>query len=158
MAMLFFAGRVLLLVSAAAVAVTEPDLDGRWQVPSKDSALPSAIVRFEQVNGEYRGVIASIPGAQGKDDELRCTACTGSRRNQPLLKMEIIWGLKRRGLEYTGGSVLDPETGETYRCSLTLAPSGQELRIRYSVDSQHESVSETWIRDAQPRDVRGRSG
>lgn len=154
MAMLFFAGRAMLLASAAATAATEPDLEGRWQVPGEDPAQPAAIVRFDQVNGEYRGVIVSIPAAQGKSDELRCTACSGARRNQPLLKMEIVWGLKRQGLKYAGGSALDPETGETYRCDLTLAPGGQELRIRYFVDPKHESVSEVWTREVQSRSAR----
>lgn len=147
MAILFFAGRAMLLASAAvSAAAAESDLEGLWQTPGETPT----ILRFTQANGEYRGVIDSIPAAQGEDADLRCAACTGSRRNQPLLNMEIVWGLKREGREYTGGSALDPETGEIYRCSLTIAANGQQLRIRYYVEPPLKSVSEVWIRQTRP--------
>lgn len=149
MALLFFAGTAMLLASAAvsvSAAAAEPDLEGLWQTPGETPT----ILRFTQVNGEYRGVIDSIPAAQGEDADLRCTECTGSRRNQPLLNMEIVWGLKRQGREYTGGSVLDPETGAIYRCALTIAPDGQQLRVRYSAEPPLKSMSEIWTRQTRP--------
>lgn len=143
MAILFCASGAMLLASAiVSASAAEPDLEGLWQTPDETAVT----LRFTQVNGEYRGVIDSIPAAQGRDVELRCTECTGSRRNQPLLKMEIVWGLKRQGSEYTEGSALDPETGDIYRCSLTIAPNGQQLRIRYYVEPPLKDVTEVWTR------------
>ena len=146
MAMLLFAGRAILLASAALTATAaESNLEGLWQTPGE----MSAILRFTEVNGEYRGVIDSIPWA--KDKDLRCTACTGARRNQPLLNMEIVWGLKHQGGgEYTGGSALDPDTGDIYRCSMTIAENGRQLLIRYHLDPPHKSVTEVWTRQTSP--------
>lgn len=150
MAMLLFAGRAMLLASAALTSATaESYLEGLWQTPGE---MP-AILRFTEVNGEYRGVIDSIPRGEGED--LRCTACRGARRNQPLLNMEIVWGLKHQGSgEYTGGSALDPETGDIYRCSVTIAENGQQLRIRYHLDPPQESATEVWTRKTSPAAAR----
>lgn len=146
MAMLLFVGRAVLLASTAmAAAAAESRLDGLWQTPGERSA----ILRFTEVKGTYRGVIDSIPGAT--DEDLRCTACTGVRRNQPLLNMELVWGLTHAGGgEYTGGSVLDPETGDIYRCSVTIAENGRQLRVRYHLDPPHKSVIEVWTRQTSP--------
>jgi uncharacterized protein (DUF2147 family) len=141
-AMLLFAGRAILLASTAlTAAAAESRLEGLWQTPGE----MSAILRFTEMKGEYRGVVDSIPGAE--DEDLRCTACTGARRNQPLLNMELVWGLKHvGGGEYTGGSALDPDTGGIYRCSVTIAENGRQLRIRYHLDPRHKSVTEVWTR------------
>lgn len=47
--------------------------------------------------------------------------------------MTIIWGLEAKGpAEWTGGSILDPDDGKTYRLSATYQPDGT-LRARIFV-------------------------
>jgi uncharacterized protein (DUF2147 family) len=46
-------------------------------------------------------------------------------RRQSQCGMTIIWGLETKGpAEWTGGSILDPNNGKTYRLSATYEPDG----------------------------------
>ena len=44
-----------------------------------------------------------------------CTACTGAAKNKPMKDMVILWGLKRDGAGYSGGTVLKLANGKTYK-------------------------------------------
>jgi len=42
--------------------------------------------------------------------------------------MIILKGLKKRGTEWSGGTILDPENGKTYRCKIWLDDG--KLKVR----------------------------
>jgi len=70
-------------------------------------------------NGEYFGKIESSfnPAERTK----KCSKCPGDRRDQPIIGLVILRGMMKRGSEYSGGEILDPETGEVYKCVLRLS-------------------------------------
>ncbi|WP_347260996.1 DUF2147 domain-containing protein, partial [Rudaea sp.] len=42
----------------------------------------------------------------------------------------IIWGMKKDGDVWDGGTILDPKNGKTYGCKLTPAADGKTLQVR----------------------------
>ena len=46
--------------------------------------------------------------------------CDGKRKNEPILGMNILTGLKKDGDEWSGGKILDPKNGKEYKCYLQL--------------------------------------
>jgi uncharacterized protein (DUF2147 family) len=44
--------------------------------------------------------------------------------------MTIMSGLKKDGDTWSGGRILDPENGKTYRCTVNLAEQGRKLEMR----------------------------
>ena len=44
--------------------------------------------------------------------------------------MDILWGLRKQGDEYTGGEILDPFSGNIYRAKLSLLENGTVLKVR----------------------------
>jgi uncharacterized protein (DUF2147 family) len=44
--------------------------------------------------------------------------------------MDIIRGLHADGDGWAGGTILDPESGKVYRCSLSLRDGGKKLAVR----------------------------
>jgi uncharacterized protein (DUF2147 family) len=44
--------------------------------------------------------------------------------------LRILWDMKKDGDGWSGGMILDPETGKTYRCLLSLADGGMKLKVR----------------------------
>ena len=57
-----------------------------------------------------------------------CVGCKDDRKGKPILGMEIIRGLVKDGDEFTDGTITDPKTGKTYKCTITKA--GDKLNVR----------------------------
>ena len=58
-----------------------------------------------------------------------CVRCSGSRRNQPVVGMEILHGHRLERERWTGGWILDPENGKAYSSAVWLE-GPDVLRVR----------------------------
>ena len=57
-----------------------------------------------------------------------CVKCSGNNKDKPIKGMVILWGLKPNGVgRWSGGHVLDPENGKTYKAKLDLLDDGRKL-------------------------------
>jgi uncharacterized protein (DUF2147 family) len=54
--------------------------------------------------------------------------------------------MRRDGDEWTGGEILDPENGKTYKATLKLADNGQKLLVRGYIGLPIFGRSQTWVR------------
>src|SRR5512136_456639 len=117
-----------LLASALALAAparaADPTPVGRWTTIDDDSGKPKSVVRIWEEDGKLKGSIESLILAPGEDPAPKCTKCDGERKDQPIVGMVILWGLGRDGREWSGGKILDPDNGSTYKCLLEPAEGG----------------------------------
>ena len=78
------------------------------------------------------GQIVKIFPRPGEEDAstFRCTECEGEQKDAPVVGLTLIKGLRREGLDYRDGSILDPRDGSTYNALMELSPDGQTLTVR----------------------------
>ena len=117
---------------APALAGAQDPVEGLWQTIDDKSGLARAEVRLTVQDGTLVGWIVRL--LQPDDDpDSRCQDCPGARRNQPVVGLRILGGLHRAGSDprhWTGGEILDPESGATYHAQLLLDASGRQLQVR----------------------------
>lgn len=120
---------------------------GSWRTIDDATGEAKSIVRIVETAGELRGTVTTVFAPPAPTDNPLCEKCPGDRRNTPVVGMEILWGLRRQGDEYTGGRVLDPENGNTYRCTLRVIDGGRKLELRGYVGMRLFGRTQTWVRE-----------
>ena len=143
---------VLRLVFAAAFTVilahassATPSAAGVWKQIDENGKV-GALVTITQEGGVFVGRLSRLFPDPGDDPNPICSQCTGARHNQPVLGLLFIEGMKQSGLEYQGGTILDPETGKLYKASMSLDPGGSRLTVRGYVGLPIFGRSQTWTR------------
>ena len=141
-------GAVAIGSSGLAQGALANDPVGVWRTISDVDGEPRALVRLSATNGEVRGVVVGTL-REGESPNRVCDRCSGARRNQPIVGMTILWGLRRDPADptqFTNGSVLDPETGDIYNARLRISPDGQSLQLRGYLMVSLLGRSQTWQR------------
>jgi uncharacterized protein (DUF2147 family) len=119
---------------------------GLWKTIDDATGKERSYVRIVEVNGELQGKVEKLFDFPGDDPEHLCDKCKGDRKDQPVIGMTILWGLKDEGKVWKGGEILDPDNGKTYRCKMTVSENGQELDVRGYIGISLIGRTQTWLR------------
>lgn len=119
---------------------------GLWQTLDDETHAPKALLRIADHAGVLSGRIVKLFPAPGEDADPRCTKCPDERHGQRVIGMKILWNLHRDGNGWSGGEILDPESGDVYRASLHLDENGRTLAVRGYIGIPMLGRSQTWTR------------
>jgi uncharacterized protein (DUF2147 family) len=119
---------------------------GLWKAIDDNSGKPTALIRITEERGELRGKIEQLFRAPGEDPNPKCTLCSDARKDQPIIGMTIVSGLKKDGDEYKDGEILDPNNGKIYKSKLSVHDGGKKVEVRGYVGVPMFGRSQVWLR------------
>jgi uncharacterized protein (DUF2147 family) len=122
---------------------------GSWHTIDDKDGRPRGIIEIVEKNGVLEGRIAGTLRT-GEPADRVCSLCPGERRGQKMLGLLILSGLKREsqatGAAWSGGEILDPDSGKIYRVRLQLEDDGRTLNVRGYVGFALLGRTQRWQR------------
>ena len=132
------------LAFTAAHAFAQATPVGLWKTIDDETKQEKSYVRITETAGVLGGKVDKLLDPSKQDS--RCDKCTDARKDQKVLGMTIVEGVKKNPDEpyWDGGTILDPNNGKTYRVRLTPQDGGKTLQVRGFIGPFYRN--QTWIR------------
>ncbi len=132
-----------LMLAAPAWAQTSPV--GLWKTIDDDGKTEKSLVRIADSGGVLTGHIEKVFDPSKQD--AKCDLCKDDRKDKPVVGLQILRGVKQDGDDkalWTGGEILDPNNGKTYRTRLKPVEGGRKLEMRGYVGFFYRT--QVWVR------------
>lgn len=129
--------------ASASTLATSPV--GVWKTIDDETGQAKSLIRIVETNGVLSGKIEKLL-TPGKENS-KCDKCEGELKDQPVLGMEILKGLRKGDDVWEGGTILDPNNGKTYRSQLRVVDGGKKIEVRGYVGIPLLGRSQSWLRE-----------
>ena len=134
---------VLFATSALAQA---PSAVGRWTTIDDETKKPKSVITIYEEGGKLFGKIEKLFREPNEEQNPLCDKCEGTLKNQPITGMVILRDLKKDGEEWTGGTILDPANGKTYKAKIAVQDGGKKLKVRGYIGMALLGRTQYWVR------------
>jgi len=134
-----------------ASAKAESTIIGTWkQIEDQgvDKGKVGSYIEIFEKNGVYFGKILKL--LISPPDKV-CDKCKGDLKNKPLIGMVILQDMKKTedidkelGVLYEGGTIMDPDEGDTYKCKMWV--KDDVLTVRAFIGISLLGRSGQWFR------------
>ena len=118
-------------LASAATAWAQNTPVGLWKTIDDDGKTEKSLVRITDGGGTLTGKIEKIFDAAKQDS--KCDKCSDERKDKLVLGMIILRNLKLDADDneaWSGGEILDPNNGKTYKARLKPIEGGKQLQMR----------------------------
>jgi len=119
---------------------------GLWKTVSDKTGEPKSFVMITLENGELVGKIEKLIRKPGQNPNPLCKNCPGDKKDQPIQGMGILWGLTEDEDEWSGGYILDPNNGKSYKCLVQVVENGRKLQVRGYIGFSIFGRTQIWHR------------
>ncbi len=135
------------LVIAGGASAANDSPVGTWKTIDDATGKPKSVIRITDNGGVLEGKIEKLFRAPEENQNPTCDKCTGADKDQPIIGLTILKGLKKDGKEWNGGEITDPATGKVYKSKAELTDGGGKLQVRGYVGVPMFGRSQTWVRE-----------
>ena len=142
--------RILLLIALglmSTLAAANENPVGLWRTIDDKSGKEKSLVRVVESNGQLQITIEKLFREPGEETNPLCDKCSGEKKNKPVIGMQIGNGLKKDGDVWSGGEILDPQNGKTYKCKVWLEDKGKKLHVRGFIGVSVLGRTQVWVRE-----------
>jgi len=128
---------VVAILSAmlAAPLFAQDSAIGLWKNVESDKVT---LIRTYEEGGKLLGKIEKVLKNNVEDTAATCN------KDKPMAGLQLIWDMQKDGDRWSGGKLLDPETGRVVNCRLETEEGGKVLKVRGSI--AFLSKTQTWTR------------
>ena len=119
---------------------------GRWKTIDDKTAKPKSIMSITMKGDTLVATIDSLYREPGEDPDPVCDKCTGWRKDKKVKGLTITDRLAKRGNEWSGGWITDPDNGKAYRCIIKVQDSGAKLEVRGYIGFSLIGRSQYWYK------------
>jgi uncharacterized protein (DUF2147 family) len=120
---------------------------GLWKTIDDETGKPKSLVRITESNGEFKGKIEKLFRPADQDQNPKCVKCEDANKDQPIIGMTILTGMKQDGDEYSGGHILDPNKGKIYKSKMSVIEDGKKLKLRGYIGTPLLGRTQIWLRE-----------
>ena len=131
----------ILSAMLAGPAVAQNSAVGLWKNAEPDKVT---LIRISEEGGKLVGKIEKVLKNNVEDTTARCIKCKDENKDKPMVGLQLIWDMQKDGERWSGGKLLDPETGRVVNCRLETEEGGKVLKVRGSI--AFLSKTQTWTR------------
>ena len=135
-----------MVLAAAPLAFAQATPAGLWKTIDDETKQEKSHVRIVEAGGVLSGRIERIADPAKQDS--KCDKCEGPRKDQKVMGMTILEGVKREGGRdhWDGGTILDPNNGKVYKARMSLKDGGRTLDVRGFIGFALIGRTQTWQR------------
>lgn len=134
---------VLLFLVGGLLTTQAQSIVGKWKTFDDQTGDAKSIVEISEKGGKYHGKVIEILNPAKKDS--KCEKCPGDDKGKPIEGLTIIKNLAKKGEEYSGGTIIDPQSGKEYKCSIKT--NGKtKLEVRGYVGISLIGRTQTWTK------------
>lgn len=130
-----------LMLCFAVVSIAQSPV-GTWKTIDDVTGEAKSYVEITERNGKFYGKVVKLLRVA---EDTVCDACSGDKKDKPLMGMEILWDLEPYKSYWSYGQIVDPESGKVYKCSLYVEDE-DTLRLRGYIGFSALGRNQNWYR------------
>lgn len=132
----------LLFIMTLSISSNGQSIIGQWETYDDQTKEKKSVIEiYKTHNIYYAKIIETFIG----EKNAICEICKGIKKDKPIIGLVIIENIRKNGNEFDGGSILDPESGESYKCRLKLI-NNKKLKVRGFLGISIFGRTQYWLR------------
>ena len=115
---------ILLAFLLCSQVISAQSVVGKWVTWDDETKKPKSEVEIYEKGGKYFAKVVALfnlPAGVTQETAI-CDKCKGDKKDKPIIGMNVIEDMVKKGDEYKDGKITDPKNGKSYNCSFKIDP------------------------------------